>query len=129
MNIAVMISAEGTDIGICVQALAAVLRIGPPALGFEAPMFIPIRADQKRLTAARKGESRMGMPSRPVLSKRRCHRTRDWAGGRVRFFKLATLRPLVPEATVTLDWRSPSVGTRAHRSQTCGTWKHLVLVC
>ena len=28
-------------------------------------MFIPIRADQKRLTAARKGESRMGMPSRP----------------------------------------------------------------
>jgi hypothetical protein len=48
-----------------VQALAAVLRIGPPALGFEAPMFIPIRADQKRLTAARKGESRMGMPSRP----------------------------------------------------------------
>jgi hypothetical protein len=58
-------SAEGTDIGICVQALAAVLRIGPLALGFEAPMFIPIRADQKRLTAARKGESRMGMPSRP----------------------------------------------------------------
>jgi hypothetical protein len=36
-------TAEGADIDRCVETLAAALRIGPLALGFEAPMFVPIR--------------------------------------------------------------------------------------
>jgi hypothetical protein len=58
-------TAEGTDIDVCVQTLAAALRNGPLALGFEAPMFVPIRTDPKRLTAARSGEFGKGLPSRP----------------------------------------------------------------
>jgi hypothetical protein len=46
-------TAEGNDIDVCVQSLAAALRNGPLALGFEAPMFVPIRTDPKGLTAAR----------------------------------------------------------------------------
>ena len=34
--------AEGTDIEACVQTLAASLRIGALALGFEAPRSCPI---------------------------------------------------------------------------------------
>jgi hypothetical protein len=41
------------------------LLIGSLALGFEAPMFIPICTDEKRLRAARKGESGMGTPGKP----------------------------------------------------------------
>jgi hypothetical protein len=37
---------EGNDIDVCVQSLAAALRNGPLALGFEAPMFVPIRTDR-----------------------------------------------------------------------------------
>jgi hypothetical protein len=80
-------TAEGNDIEVCVQTLAAALRNGPLALGFEAPMFVPIRTDPKRLTCARKGDSGKGMPSRAILRKRRCHLTRDWTGGRVLYFK------------------------------------------
>ena len=99
---------EGTGIDVCVQPLAAALRNGPPALGFEAPMFVPIRTDPKRLTAVCKGDSGKGEAQQAVLRKRRCNRTRDWAGGRVLI--LGTLRPLVSEATVTLGWRSLLVG-------------------
>jgi hypothetical protein len=103
-------TAEGNDIEVCVQTLAAALRNGPLALGFEAPMFVPIRTDPKRLTCARKGDSGKGMPSRAILRKRRCHLTRDWTGGRVLI--LNTLRPLVPEATATLDWRLAACRSR-----------------
>lgn len=53
------------SIDVCVQTLAVSLRNGPLALGFEAPMFVPIRTDPKRLTAARSGEVGKGLPSRP----------------------------------------------------------------
>jgi len=55
-----------------------------------------------------KGDSGKGEAQQAVLRKRRCNRTRDWAGGRVLI--LGTLRPLVSEATVTLGWRSLLVG-------------------
>jgi len=45
-------TAEGNDIDVCVQTLAAALRNGPLALGFEAPMFVPIRMDPNRLASA-----------------------------------------------------------------------------
>jgi hypothetical protein len=48
-------TAEGTDIDECVETLGSALQRAPLALGFEAPMFVPIRTDPKRLTAARAG--------------------------------------------------------------------------
>ena len=39
-------TAEGNDIDVCVQSLAAALRNGPLALGFEAPMFVPTARTQ-----------------------------------------------------------------------------------
>ena len=77
-------TAEGNDIDVCVQTLAAALRMGRC---FEAPMFVPIRTDPKRLTAVCKGDSGKGEAQQAVLRKRRCNRTRDWAGGRVLYFK------------------------------------------
>ncbi len=57
--------AEGTDIDLCLKALAAALRSSPLALGFEAPMLVPIRTEPVLVTAARKGEIGAGMPSKP----------------------------------------------------------------
>jgi hypothetical protein len=99
---------EGVDIDLCVETLAAALRIGPLALGFEAPMFVPLRNDPTRLTAARKGDSGKGMPSRPFSAS--AGATVLVTGLVVASYILTTLRPLVPEATATLDWRSPPVG-------------------
>jgi hypothetical protein len=101
-------AAEGTDIELCVQTLAAALRVGPLALGFEAPMFVPIRNDPKRLTAAREGDSGKGRPSRPFSAS--AGATVLVTGLVVVSYILGTLRPLVPEATVTLDWRLPLYG-------------------
>jgi hypothetical protein len=101
------IPAEGTDIDVCVETLATALRNDPLALGFETPMFIPIRTDPKRLTAARSGEVAKGMAVRPFSAG---------AGAAVLVtgmvvvsYILATIRSLVPGATATLDWKSPPV--------------------
>ena len=101
-------TAEGTDIDVCVQTLAAALRIGPLALGFEAPMFVPIRTDPKRLTAARSGDCGKGMPSRPFSAS--AGATVLVTGLVVVPYILNALRSLVPEATATLDWRLPPGG-------------------
>ena len=93
---------------MCVGNLAAALRIGPPALGFEAPMFIPIRTNPKRLTSARSGEFGKGIRSRPFSAS--AGATSLVTGLVVVSYILTTLRPLVPEATATLDWRLPPVG-------------------
>lgn len=99
---------EGTDIDVCIETLAAALRIGSVALGFEAPMFVPIRTDPMRLTAARSGEFGKGMPSRPFSAS--AGAASLVTGLVIVSYILTTLRPLVPEATATLDWRSPPVG-------------------
>jgi hypothetical protein len=101
-------TAEGNDIDVCVQRLAEALRKGPLALGFEAPMFVPIRTDPERLTAARSGESGKGLPSRPFSAS--AGATSLVTGLVVVSYILNALRPLVPEATATLDWRLPPVG-------------------
>ena len=103
-------TAEGTDIDLCVRTLAAALWIGPLALGFEAPMFVPIPKDPNRLTTARKGDFEKGMPSRPFSAS--AGATVLVIGLVVVSYILDTLRPLVPEATVTFDWRSPLVDLR-----------------
>jgi hypothetical protein len=84
-------------------------EVGHLPLGFEAPMFVPIRMDPKRLTAARKGDSGKGLPSRPFSAS--AGATSLVTGLVVVSYILNTLRPLVPEATATLDWRSPLVGS------------------
>ena len=81
---------------------------GPLALGFEAPMFVPIRTDPERLTAARSGEFGKGLPSRPFSAS--AGTTVLVTGLVVVSYILNTLRPLVPEAIATLDWRSPLAG-------------------
>lgn len=71
-------------------------------------MFVPIRTDPKRLTAARKGDCGKGRPSRPFSAS--AGATVLVTGLVVVSYILDTLRPLVPEATVTFDWKSPLVG-------------------
>ena len=100
--------AEGNDVDVCVQSLAEALRKRPLALGFEAPMFIPVRTDPERLTAARSGEFGKGLPSRPFSAS--AGATVLVTGLVVVSYILNTLRPLVPEAIATLDWRSPLAG-------------------
>ena len=92
---------EGNDIDVCVKSLAQALRNGPLPLGFEAPMFVPIRTDPKRLTAARKGDSGKGLPSRPFSAS--AGATVLVTGLVVVSYMLNTLRPLVPEVIATLD--------------------------
>src|SRR5580692_9486078 len=57
--------AKGNSLDSCVEGLAEALRRSPVCLGFEAPMFVPRRADWKMLTKARSGESGRGLRSRP----------------------------------------------------------------
>jgi hypothetical protein len=71
-------------------------------------MFVPIRKDPNRLTTARKGDSGKGRPNRPFSAS--AGATVLVTGLVVVSYILDSLRPLVPEATVTLDWRSPLVG-------------------
>jgi len=71
-------------------------------------MFVPIRTDPNRLTAARIGEFGKGLPSRPFSAS--AGATSLVTGLVVVSYILNTLRPLVPEATATLDWRLPPVG-------------------
>ena len=87
----------GKDLDECVDKLAAGLRAGPLALGFEAPMFVPMREKAKELTEARCGE-----------------RTRAFsatAGATVLVtatvvvpYVLAALRKAVPDAKATMKW-------------------------
>jgi hypothetical protein len=101
-------TAEGTDIDECIQTLAAALRTGTLALGFEAPMFVPIRSDPRRLTAARIGDCGKGMASRPFSAS--AGATALVTGLVVVSYILNSLRSRVPEAAATLDWRSSLVG-------------------
>ncbi len=95
---------DGTDLDACIDAVAKALRCGPVALGFEAPMFTPIRDDPMTLTAARTGEATRGI-SRPFSAS---------AGATVLVtalvivpYVLNRLRTLAPAARATLDWRAP----------------------
>jgi len=45
-----------TDINLCIEALAKAVKTGPPALGFETPMFVPYGRERDELDKARKGE-------------------------------------------------------------------------
>jgi hypothetical protein len=100
-------SSDGNDLDECVEAVAQAMQNGYVALGFEAPMFTPIRDDAMNLTKARHGEAAKGI-SRPFSAS---------AGATVLVtalvivpFVLKRLRALAPSATATLDWRMPLPG-------------------
>jgi hypothetical protein len=101
------VAPQGTDLDECIEAIAAALGTGPLALGFEAPMFVPARSTPDTLLSARRGECEGGV-SRAFSAS---------AGATVLVvalvvvpYVLARLRAKIPQATATLDWRSPLVG-------------------
>jgi hypothetical protein len=93
----------GDDIDKCVCALASALREGSLAIGFEAPMFVPVRQEPAKLLAARDGECVGGL-NRPFSAG---------AGSAVLVtalvvvtYVLARLKAKIPDGTATLDWKS-----------------------
>jgi hypothetical protein len=50
------VTESGTDIDLCIETLAKAMKIGPLALGFEAPMFVPYGKKRCDLDKARKGD-------------------------------------------------------------------------
>jgi len=50
------VNKSGTDIDCCIKALACAMKMGPLALGFEAPMFVPYGRKRCDLDKARKGD-------------------------------------------------------------------------
>ncbi len=97
-------ASEGTNIDSCVDTLALALDAGPLALGFEAPMFVPMREHPAKLLSARSGECNKGV-SRPFSAA---------AGASVLVtglvvvsYVLAKLRRKVHEGKATLNWNPP----------------------
>lgn len=93
----------GVDLDECVAAIAAALRIGPVALGFEAPQFVPLRDDPMVLTAGRTGEFGPGQPTRTFSAS---------AGATVLVtslvvvpYVLTALRARVVGGFATFDWK------------------------
>jgi hypothetical protein len=50
------VTKSGTDVDLCVEALASAMDTGPLALGFEAPMFVPYGRKRCDLDKAREGD-------------------------------------------------------------------------
>lgn len=101
---------KGSDVNVCIKTLARALSAGPAALGFEAPMFVPMRSESSELTKARNGECAEGV-NRPFSAG---------AGASVLVtglvvvsYVLTQLRTMVPHGKVTFDWRSEPKGARS----------------
>jgi hypothetical protein len=50
------VTESGSDIDSCIEVLARAMKIGPLALGFEAPMFVPYGRKRCDLDKAREGD-------------------------------------------------------------------------
>ena len=90
----------GKDIPKLVALITEALREGPVALGFEAPLWVPMRADVMTLTKARVGEgsrSWSGFAGPTVLT----------TGLGVIPYVLTAIRKSAPDATATLDFLDP----------------------
>jgi hypothetical protein len=96
---------DGTDLDACVALLASALHKGPVSLGFESPLFIPIRNDPLTMTKSRRGESGPGIPTRPFSAG--AGPTVTILGILTACYVLRRLRKFVPAATATMDWRNP----------------------
>ena len=88
----------GIDLDASVAALARAVRAGPLAIGFEAPMFVPMRDRPNNLTVARGGEGNRAFSAgagAAVLV----------TGTVVVPFVLDKLRRAVPDAIVRVNWQ------------------------
>jgi len=94
----------GPDIDQCIKCLADALEGGPLALGFEAPLFVPMREDSNTMTRPRKGEC-VGGVNRPFSAGPGC--TVLVTGLVLVPYVLKKLRKAAPDAKATFDWRSP----------------------
>lgn len=91
---------RGRDIGRLVDLVSAALLSGPVAIGFESPLWVPMRSEVMKLTKARKGEG-----------------SRSWSAGAgtgalatglaVIPYILVQLRSSSPDASGTLDFEAP----------------------
>ena len=97
---------EDLDEGVC--AFAEALKAAPLALGFEAPMFVPMREKAKNLTCARDGEGDRAFSA--------------GAGAAVLVtstvvvpYVLRSLREAAPDATATLNWQGWPFGAASPR--------------
>ncbi len=97
---------DGTDVDVCIDVLSEALRLGPVALGFEAPMWIPTRLQPARLTSARQGESGPGLASRPFSAS--AGATVLVTGMVVVTYVMRRLREFAPAALVHFDWQNLS---------------------
>src|SRR5882724_2340276 len=95
---------QGGDLDACIEVIAKALEVGVVALGFEAALFVPMRASPAELTKARVGKCVNGI-SRPFSAG---------AGASVLVtalvvvpYVLTELRNRVRSATAVLDWRTP----------------------
>ena len=96
-------SQTGKDIDELVDLLSNGLKVGPVALGFESPLWVPMRSEVMRLTKARDGEG-----------------SRSWSAGAgtgvlatglaVIPYILTKLRSSVPDAVGTLNFKRPPTG-------------------
>ncbi|WP_141563092.1 hypothetical protein [Teichococcus rhizosphaerae] len=102
------VSSDGTNLDVCVEAVATALQRGPASLGFESPLFLPVRDDPLTLNKARQGESGKGLLSRPFSAP--AGSTVAVLGLLIATYVLKRLRKLCPEAVATMDWRNPPTG-------------------
>jgi hypothetical protein len=98
------VSAQGENLDDCISTLCSALSDGPLALGFEAPLFVPMRDAPSELTKARNGECAGGI-NRPFSAG---------AGALVLVtglvvipYVLARLREVVSGVDAVLNWRAP----------------------
>jgi hypothetical protein len=92
------INCSGSNIDMFIDRLTDALDIGPVALGFEAPMFVPYRTDVAELDRCRVGEGNRPFSAAAgacVLAK----------GLVICPYILAALKKSCPNAKVTFNWR------------------------
>lgn len=87
----------GADLDKCVESLARALEAGLLALGFEAPMFVPMREEPKALTEARCDEGDRAFSAGPGAAVLVTSTV-------VAPYVLRRLKKAVPDATATLGW-------------------------
>ena len=87
----------GCDLDKCIKALTRLLKAGPLALGFEAPMFVPMRNKPVCLTSVRCGEGNRAFSASIGA-------TALVASTVVVPYVLRNLKQAVPDGTTTLNW-------------------------
>jgi hypothetical protein len=94
------VNQSGTDIDLFIDALARAINVGPLALGFEAPMFVPYGRERSGLDKAREGEGDRAFSASvgaSVLTK----------GLVIVPYILEQLRHRAKSARPTFKWREP----------------------